>query len=100
MYEQEMQILRQRKIKRNNKSDSDDDESRLNAKNGHKKATKRNQLTRYNKNNKQIANRFIVGLTFTVGVAAVAMYAINTNMREPQELLSKVYQFISYKPFI
>ncbi len=95
-----MQILRQRKKKRNNKNDSDDDDNQSNLKGGQKKTSKRNQLTRYNKNNKQIANRLIVGLTFTVGVAAVAMYAINTNMREPQELLSKVYQFMSYKTFI
>lgn len=44
---------------------------------------------------KLFANRFIVGLTLTVGVAAIAtMYAINGS-KDPQEILSKVVQFIS-----
>lgn len=44
---------------------------------------------------KLFANRFIVGLTLTVGVAAIAtMYAIN-GTKDPQEILSKVVQFIS-----
>jgi hypothetical protein len=40
------------------------------------------------------ANRFMVGLTLTVGVAAIAtMYAMNT-AKDPQEILSKVVQLI------
>lgn len=42
-------------------------------------------------------NRFLVGLTVTVGVAAVAMYAINT--KDPQDIFSKFYHLLSYKNF-
>lgn len=49
---------------------------------------------------KRLANRLIFGFTFTVGVAAVAMYAMNHPAKEPQELLSKVFQLLTYKDFI
>lgn len=43
----------------------------------------------------RFANRFIVGLTFTVGVAAIAtMYALNST-KDPNEMLSKVIQLIT-----
>ena len=43
----------------------------------------------------RFANRFIVGLTFTVGVAAIAtMYALNS-AKDPNEMLSKVIQLIT-----
>ena len=69
------------------------------------KIAKRNNklsLNRLNKanNGKNLANRLLVGLTFSVGVAAVAMYALNTGVRDsPQEFISKVYQFLPYKMF-
>jgi hypothetical protein len=53
--------------------------------------------TAVNKN--VLVNKFLFGLTVTAGVAAVAMYAINTNGREPQDLLSKIFHLITYKEF-
>lgn len=45
-------------------------------------------------------NRLLVGLTVTMGVAAVAMYALNSNaVKDPQDLISKFYNFLSYKQF-
>jgi hypothetical protein len=60
-----------------------------------------NRLAATNNNGKhKMANRLLVGLTFSVGVAAVAMYALNTGVRDsPQEFISKVYQFLPYKIF-
>lgn len=49
---------------------------------------------------KKFANRLLFGFTFTVGVAAVAMYAMNNPAKEPQEMLSKVFQLLTYKDLI
>lgn len=46
---------------------------------------------------KHLKNRLLFGLTVTVGVAAVAMYAINS--KDPQDILSKFYHLLSYKDF-
>jgi hypothetical protein len=98
--QQEEAMLRQRKNRRlNNNNQNDEDES-------NNKIAKRNLKTSLMKFNnkkgsggKQIANKFLVGLTFTVGVAAVAMYAINSNASQPQDILSKFYHLLSYKDF-
>ena len=45
----------------------------------------------------QYKNRLLFGLTVTVGVAAVAMYAINS--KDPQDIISKFYHLLSYKNF-
>ena len=117
------EALRQRRNKKHNKNnrnsnnnnnsnsyESDDEQdvgdtyninTNSNAKN---KIAKRNQfsLSRLKKQNssKQLANRLLVGLTFTFGVAAVAMYAINTTARgESPDLLSKFVSFLTYKDF-
>lgn len=55
---------------------------------------KRNNLVLGNTKPK-FASRFLVGLTLTVGVAAIAtMYALNST-KDPQEILSKVIQLIT-----
>jgi hypothetical protein len=41
-------------------------------------------------------SRIMVGLTLTVGVAAVAMYAVHTSAREPQELISRFFHILNY----
>lgn len=44
--------------------------------------------------------KLLFGLTFTVGVAAVAMYALNSNgIKETPDLVSKFYQFLTLKDF-
>jgi hypothetical protein len=112
------QALRNRKIKRQNLENASDDESSdislsepgTDNYNVNKSIKQRNKIAKRNKlaltrvnrtnNGKNIANRLLVGLTFSVGVAAVAMYALNTSVRDsPQELISKVYQFLPYKIF-
>lgn len=45
----------------------------------------------------QFKSRLLFGITVTVGVAAVAMYAINS--KDPQDILSKFYHLLSYKNF-
>lgn len=47
--------------------------------------------------NPRFKGRLLFGLTVTVGVAAVAMYAINS--KDPQDILSKFYHLLSYKNF-
>lgn len=49
---------------------------------------------------KKFANKLLMGFTFTVGVAAVAMYAINGPAKEPQEIISKVFHLLSYKDLV
>jgi len=97
--QQEEMMLRQRKNRRLNNYQNDEDDS-------NNKIAKRNlktSLMRFNNKKssggKQIANKFLVGLTFTVGVAAVAVYAINSNASQPQDILSKFYHLLSYKDF-
>ena len=67
------------------------------SKRNNNKITINNRLVKAN-NGKHLANRLLVGLTFSVGVAAVAMYALNVR-DSPQEFMSKVYQFLPYKMF-
>jgi hypothetical protein len=114
------EALRQRRNKKQNKNnpnsnnnnsyESDDEQDEGDTYNvntsskAKNKIAKRNQfsLSRLKKQNssKQLANRLLVGLTFTFGVAAVAMYAINTTARgETPDLLSKVVGFLTYKDF-
>ena len=78
----------------NNDHDSDDqvdEPSRALAK-------RKNLLVSKRKAN-PLSNRLLFGFTFTVGVAAVAMYAMNSSVREPQEIISKVYQLLNYRDF-
>ncbi len=96
------EMLKARKRRQNNKNfnnnnnnyynenDSDEDKNKSISK-------RKNLFVANNKKPKALANKFLFGLTFTVGVAAVAMYAINTNVREPQEIISKVFQLMNYK---
>lgn len=50
--------------------------------------------------NKLKPNKLLFGLTFTVGVAAVAMYALNSNgIKDTPDLVSKFYQFLTLKDF-
>ena len=90
--EEDMRLRQRRNKKSKSNNDSDDEMT-----NGYTKSSKRtNKMIRFRKSSgKQMANRFIFGLTFTVGVAAVAMYAINSNASQPQELLSKFYQLLT-----
>ena len=67
--------------------------------NTEKKLAKRG-LFRMGRQPKLFANRMVVGLTFTVGVAAVAMYAMTSANREPSELFSKFYHLLTYKDFV
>lgn len=79
----------------NKKADDDDDDDY--DENG---AAKRSKMVVRRSNRFFAANRFLVGLTAAVGVAAVTVYAINTNKGEPQELLSKVFHhFLNYRNF-
>lgn len=108
------QALRNRKSKRQNSGNESSDESsdislsepgtdNYNVNTSLKQRNtivKRNKLALTRVKSKHIANRLLVGLTFSVGVAAVAMYALNNSVRDsPQEFISKVYQFLPYKMF-
>jgi len=77
-----------------------DDSDYENEKN--KALSKRNKMyvAKHESRPKKFANRLLFGFTFTVGVAAVAMYAMNNPAREPQEMLSKVFQLLTYKDII
>jgi hypothetical protein len=45
------------------------------------------------------SGRFLFGLTFTAGVVAVAMLALNANVaKDPHDLISKFYHML-YKDF-
>jgi hypothetical protein len=49
---------------------------------------------------KTMAGKFFYGFTFSIGVAAVAMYALNGPSREPQEILSKVFQLLTQNDLV
>ena len=98
--EAEEMKLRQRRVRRGNKlklysnnDDVDDDDDEQPS-----KMVRRRVVARHGQGG-ILANKLIVGLTFTVGVAAFAMYAMNSNPKDPQELLSKVFHLLSYKDF-
>ena len=64
-------------------------------------AKRKNMNVAKNSRPKKMANKLIMGFTFTVGVAAVAMYAMNGGpVKEPQEMFSKVFQLLTYKDLI
>jgi hypothetical protein len=101
--EEKKQELRQRRKKTSHRNSESGDED-TNSNNKLAKRSIKTGLMRYGKRGgpggqKQTANRFLVGLTFTVGVAAVAMYAINSNASQPQDIISKFYHLLSYKDF-
>ena len=80
----------------NKKADDDDDDDDYDESG----ATKRSKMVARRSNRFFAANRVLFGLTAAVGVAAVTVYAINTNKGEPQELLSKVFHhFLNYRNF-
>ena len=86
--------LRRRRMK-NSPEDSSDCESDSN-----KALAKRKNMYVTTNRPKRLANRLLFGFTFTVGVAAVAMYAMNHPAKEPQEMLAKIFQLLTYKDFI
>lgn len=49
---------------------------------------------------KRMAGKLFYGFTFSIGVAAVAMYALNGQAREPQEMLSKVFQLLTHNDLV
>lgn len=109
MTQEKENILKQRNNRRknknknnNNESESDFNTSITTDKPKRKRFTLYRSKTTTNSSSKEVStnNRFLFGLTFTAGVVAVAMYALNTNVvKEPQELLSKVFHLLSYKDF-
>lgn len=84
------------KLRRRRQNDDNED-------NSDKAVAKRKNMfvTKHNNRPKKMANKLIMGFTVTVGVAAVAMYAMNNGpVKEPQEMFSKVFQLLTYKDFI
>lgn len=86
-----MDKIRRRRLREN----SSDDEDGTN-----KALSKRNNMNVAKTRPKKFANKIMLGFTFTVGVAAVAMYAMNGHPKEPQEIISKVFQLLSYRDMI
>ena len=82
----------------NKKTDDDDDDDDCEESGTTKRSKLAKQVAR--RSNRFFANRVLFGLTAAVGVAAVTVYAMNTNKGEPQELLSKVFHhFLNYRNF-
>lgn len=77
--------------RRQNKEDYDSNQS---------VAKRKNMFVSKNGRPQKLGNKLLFGFTFTVGVAAVAMYAMNSHAREPQEMFSKVFQLLTYKDLI
>ncbi|CAF0712881.1 unnamed protein product [Brachionus calyciflorus] len=88
--QEEEMYLRQRKKNKTNDTD-----------NKNNKVAKRKNLNMIRfRDGKSKANKFLFGLTFTVGVAAVAMYALNSNgIKDTPDLFSRFYQILSLKEF-
>ena len=78
---------KQRGNKRSSNKDDDDYDSKSNS------SRKRLQLQR---RSTLLNNPLVVGLTFSVGIAAVAMYAMSSANKDPQDLISRVFQLLTY----
>ncbi len=87
-----MNKLRKRRMKEDSNYENDQNKAISKRKNMY--------VAKHESRPKKLANRLLFGFTFTVGVAAVAMYAMNNPSREPQEMLSKVFQMLTYKDII
>ena len=83
---------------KNNNNNYDDDSDNQTDEPNRALAKRKNLFVSKRKAN-PLSNRLLFGFTFTVGVAAVAMYAMNSSVREPQEIISKVYQLFNYRDF-
>ena len=85
--------------KSSNKNSNYDYESDCEETNNEKTKVAKRHVSMIGKRPKMFASRLVLGLSFTVGVAAFAMYAMNPN-KDPQDLFSKVYHLLNYKDFI
>ena len=97
--QREEAMLRQRRNRKYQQKGGGGDFSEDNDNNNNNKLVRRNfktSLFRYRRaNGKQAANRLLVGLTFTVGVAAFAVYAINSSASQTPDILSKFYHLLT-----
>jgi hypothetical protein len=97
--------LRQRKNKKNKNKSNNNNSSLIESENegtntNEKSKRKRFKFKGNNSNNNKIVanNRVLFGLTFTAGIVAVAMYALNnTNVvKDPHDIISKMYHLLTY----